>query len=122
MFILELYDRDGNKLNIGDYVAISDGKNFTFYSEVKYLADKGVITPFHTFSFHSFIKVDSIPDNAIKSTELSYDIWYVSKISSDNDKNGEAAREYLMSWRECEIPLQKRCWRIKLQTEQLELF
>ena len=53
MFKLELYDRKGNILSIGDIVKISDGKGFHFFSEVKFLEDEKCIAPFHTFSFHS---------------------------------------------------------------------
>ena len=76
MFTLELYDRKGNKLNIGDIVKISDGKNFTFYSEVKYLEKEKAIAPFHTFCFHSFEKVETVPDHAKPGTEERYKIWY----------------------------------------------
>lgn len=110
MFILTLQDRKGNELNEGDIVKISNGKDFTFYSEVKYLEDEQCIVPFHTFSFHSFEKVDKLPNNAIQSTETRYKIWYVSAIDAEEDKTGEEFRQYLMSWRECEIALEYRCF------------
>ena len=76
MFNLELYDRKGVKLKLGDIVKVSNRHNFNFYAEVKYLPNEGVITPFHTFSFHSFEKVDAVPEHAVKSTEDRYNIWY----------------------------------------------
>jgi hypothetical protein len=114
MFKLSLYDRSGNILNIGDIVKVSDGKNFTFYAEVKYLENEKLITPFHTFSFHSFVKIDSIPENAKKCSEERYNIWYTHPPELDDKKAAEAANQYLISWRECEHLLEKRCFRIEL--------
>ena len=114
MFKLELYDRIGNKLNIGDIVKISNGKEFTFYSEVKYLEKEKAIAPFHTFSFHSFEKVDSIPENAEKLDEERYNIWFINPPDSDEKNIPEYANKYLMSWRECEHLLEKRCFSISL--------
>lgn len=112
MFILELYDRKGKKLNTGDIVRVSDGKRFTFYSEVKYLEIEQAIAPFSTFSFHSFEKVDKVPDDAIKSTESRYDIWY-RPVESDEDLEASDFEKYLMDWRHCENHIDKRTWRIK---------
>lgn len=117
-FILKLYDRIGNELNTGDIVKISDRKLFTFFCEVKYLEKEKIITPFHTFSFHSFEKVDSIPENAIKSTEERYNIWFMPNQSGEFDSNAEDFLKYLMSWRECEHHLEKRSWRIERCTNQ----
>ena len=116
MFILKLQDRKCNELKEGDIVKISDGKSFTFFAEVKYLEREGVITPFHTFSFHSFEKVDKVPDNAIKSTEERYDIWYLYREEAEEDKEAEDFEKYLMSWLECEHHLEKRSWKIQKQT------
>jgi hypothetical protein len=102
MFTLKLYDRKGIELGIGDIVEISDGKTFTFYAEVKYLEKEKVITPFHTFSFHSFEKVDKVPEFAIKSTEERYNIWYVQNDDRIEDKGAGEAERYLMDWRCCE--------------------
>lgn len=116
MFILKLYDRRGTELKLGDIVKISDYRSkFTFFCEVKYLEDQQVITPFHTFSFHSFEKVDSVPANAKESTEERYKIWYLHDDEAEDDTNRESFDKYLMSWRECEDLLEKRCWRIELQ-------
>ena len=120
MFVLELFDREGTKLNIGDYVAVSNSERFTFYAEIKYLIDEGIITPFHTFSFSSVVKVDKIPDNAIRSTEERYNIYYVPEEEKDND--GKRFKEFLLSWRKCEHHLRTTSWRIRLQQQQLELF
>lgn len=108
MFKLKLLDRNGNTLKIGDIVKISNGKEFTFYAEVKYLEKEKVITPFHTFSFHSFEKVDKVPEHAVKSTEERYDIW----VTHDTEVDNSAAEKYLMSWRECEHLLES-CFKIE---------
>lgn len=122
MFTLELYDRKGVKLELGDIVKVSDGRDFHFFAEVKYLESEQCITPFHTFSFHSFEKVDSVPENAIKSTEGRYNIWYVENPEIDNYK--ESAERYLIDWRACEHLLEKKVFRIRLSTieKQTELF
>lgn len=122
MFKLELYDRKGNKLNIGDIVRISDGKGFHFFSRITFLENEKCIAPFHTFSFHSFEKVDKLPENAIKSAEERYDIWYLpSEIPDEEPYIGE---KYLIDWRQCEHLLNQRCFRIELvkENEQLKLF
>jgi hypothetical protein len=122
MFQLELYDRKGNQLHEGDIVKISDGTKFSFYAEVKYLKDEGVIAPFSTFSFHSFEKVKSVPNGAVKSDETRYGIWFMK--SENKDKNAEDFKRYLISWRECEIPIQERCYRISIKksVKQPQLF
>lgn len=112
MFTLTLHDRKGTELNEGDFVKISNGKQFTFFAEVKYLEKEGVIAPFHTFSFHSFEKVDEIPKEAKHSTEERYNIWYLYDEKAAKDKNAETFKDYLISWRECEHHLEKRSWRI----------
>jgi len=114
MFKLELFDRKGNKLNLGDIVKVSNGRNFSFYAEVKYLEDEKLITPFHTFSFHSFEKVDSIPEHAVKSNEERYDIWYTHNPELDEKESEEYASRYLSDWRHCEHLLENRCFKIEL--------
>jgi len=111
MFILKLQDREGKELNEGDLVAISNGKEFTFYCEVKFLEKEQAIAPFHTFSFHSFVKVDKLPENAIKSSEERCNIWYVP--NAEEDKGANSFNRYLISWRECEIALEKRAFNIQ---------
>ena len=120
MFKLKLFDRKGIELHLGDIVKVSDGHNFKFYSEVKYLPDQKVITPFHTFTFHSFEKVDKIPDNAIESTETRYKIWWTPDSEVDNRAN--EFEHYLMSWRECERLLEKNVFRIEQIIIQGKLF
>jgi hypothetical protein len=124
MFILKLQDRNGAELNIGDIVKVSNGKNFQFYCEVKYLEDEQSITPFHTFSFHSFEKVDKIPENAIKTDEERYGIWYVNSPETDPIEHKEKVSNYLIEWRALECLLSKGIYRIeKVKTiEQLKLF
>lgn len=113
MFILKLFDRNKKELNEGDFVKISDGRRFTFFCEVKYLPDEKVIAPFHTFSFHSFVKVDAIPDNAIASTEERYRIWYVYDEDAEEDKEANLFEKYLSDWRVCEHLIDKRCYNIE---------
>lgn len=113
MFKLELYDRIGNKLKIGDIVKVSNRDQFNFYAEVKYLEKEHCITPFHTFSFHSFEKVDKVPENAIKSTEERYGIWYTNAPESDQKEATERAERYLLDWRQCEHLLGNGCFRIE---------
>jgi hypothetical protein len=111
MFKLTLCDRNGTELNEGDIVRISDGKQFKFYSEVKFLADQKVIAPFHTFSFHSFEKVDKLPDGVTESTEKRYKIWWHA--DSIKDEKFDRGEKYLLSWRECERLIKDNCFRIE---------
>jgi hypothetical protein len=121
MFKLNLYDRIGNELKPGDIVKVSDGRNITFYSEVKYLEKEQVITPFHTFSFHSFEKVDKVPVDAVKSSEERYNIWFTHSKEVDIDAAKHVASDYLMDWRNCEHLLKTKCFRIELE-KQITLF
>lgn len=114
MFTLTLHDRNGATLNQGDIVKVSNGRGFTFYSEVKYLEKEKIIAPFHTFSFHSFEKVDKVPDNAIPSSEERYKIWYMKDNESEIDESPGDFERYLMDWRCCEHLLEKRIYRIEL--------
>lgn len=109
MFILELYDSFGNKLKMGDVVKVSNGRNFCFYAEVKYLEKEKVITPFHTFSFHSFEKIDTLPENLKKATEERYNIWF----QDNTEEQRISAEGYLSDWRQCEHLLEKGCYRIE---------
>jgi hypothetical protein len=112
MFKLTLHDRKGQELKEGDIVKVSDGRNIKFYSEVKYLPESKAIAPFHTFSFHSFEKVDKLPENAVlQPTETSYKIWYIVGIEPDED--AKDFEDYLLSWRECERLLEKNIFRIE---------
>jgi len=114
MFKLEIYDRKGIKLNIGDIVKVSNGKEFSFYSEVKYLEKERALTPFHTFSFHSFEKVDAVPDHAQKATEERYNIWFTHSPQLDDTEAAEQANKYLIDWRSCERFLDNRTFKIEL--------
>lgn len=116
MFTLELYDRNGVKLQLGDLVKISNGKSFDFYSEVKYLPEEQIITPFHTFSFHSVVKVDEVPEGATKAREDRYNVWYLPN-RDQIDTDPEAGERYLMSWRTCEYKLNEKMFRIKIQEQ-----
>lgn len=113
MFILKLYDRKGVELKQGDIVKISDGKAFTFFAEVKYLEKEKVITPFHTFSFHSFEKVNKVPEQAKKSTEERYGIWYIDRDEAERDDRSETCEDYLMGWRACEHNIGTKCYSIE---------
>lgn len=117
MFILKLFDRKGVELHLGDIVKISDGKRFTFFCEVKFLEKENAITPFHTFSFHSVEKVDSVPPEAIKSTEERYNIWYQYLEEAENDPRPYLFEKYLMDWRQCEHLINNRCYQIELHND-----
>lgn len=121
-FILTLHDRNGTELNMGDYVKICNRANeFEFFAEVKYLEDQKVITPFHTFSFHSFEKVTEIPKEAVKSHEERYNIYYLEDPDFNSEDNAEQFKDYLMSWRECEHNIENRSYRIELIKENPQL-
>ena len=111
MFILKLYDRKGTELHEGDLVKISDGNRFKFFSEVKYLEKENAIAPFHTFSFHSFEKVDAIPSHAKESTEERYKIWFTH--NPENDEDSETYEHYLRDWRMCEMKIDKKVYGIE---------
>ena len=112
MFKLKLFDRKGIELHLGDIVKISDGRRIQFYSEVKYLESEKAISPFHTFSFHSFEKVDKLPDNAIRSPmETKYNIWYLPDPEADEAHDFDG---YLMRWKECERLLKNNVFNIEL--------
>ena len=122
MFTLELYDRKGVKLNIGDLVKVSDGHHFSFFAEVTFLEHENAIAPFHTFTFHSFEKIDKLPDNVEKSTiEERYNVWYSVSDKKEIDEQAANFARYLHDWRQCERLIDDGCFRIKLQ-KQLELF
>ena len=122
MFTLELYDRKGTKLNIGDLVKISDGRHFGFYAQVTFLEKENAIAPFHTFTFHSFEKIDKLPDNVKKSPhEERYNVWYTVSDNKEIDAQAADFAHYLREWRHCERFIDDGYFRIKLQT-QLELF
>lgn len=93
MFVLKLYDRKGVELKIGDIVKVSNGKLCTFFCEVKYLEDQECITPFHTFSFHSFEKIKEVPANATKSTEERYNVWYLYDDEAEPDKGAKECEQ-----------------------------
>lgn len=114
MFILELYDSNGNKLECGDIVKVSNGREFSFYAEVKYLEVEQVIAPFHTFSFHHFEKVDHVPDHAIQSSEERYKVWYTHTPEVTAPEAKQYAEKYLIDWRQCEHLLEEKCFRVKL--------
>lgn len=119
MFKLTIHDRNGVKLKEGDIVKMSDNR-MIFFAEIKYLEKEKVLTPFHTFSFHSVEKVDRLPETAIKSTEERYGIWFMPTTEFE-DQGREAFSKYLMSWRECEHLLEKRMWRIEKITNNKKL-
>jgi hypothetical protein len=116
MFILKLYDSNGNELKQGDIVRVEHGRRElnTFFAEVKYLEQEQAIAPFHTFSFHKFYKVDALPEGVVKSTEERYNIWYFTRKEGDTEEF-DPVSQYLMDWRQCEHLLEKRCYRIEKQ-------
>jgi len=113
MFKLTLHDRNGVELKEGDIVKISNGRDFSFFAEVKWLEKEQVLTPFHTFSFHSFEKVDKVPDNARKGNEERYGIWFMYEDEGrEHDEKQEYFDKYLADWRQCEHLLDNKCYRI----------
>lgn len=121
-FKLTLHDRKGTELNQGDIVRVHNtGREYEFYAEVKYLPKEKVIAPFHTFTFHSFEKVDKVPDNAVQSTNERYNIWYLG--NAEQTDNAELHESYLSSWRACEHYLSDGCYNIELiESKQQTLF
>lgn len=120
-FELTLYDRKGVQLNEGDIVKVSDGKSFKFYSEVKYLEKEQSIAPFHTFCFHSFEKVDKVPEGLNEGTgEERYRIWY--DMNAEPDTDAKYYENYFMDWRKCERMMESP-WRVKkIEEKQGKLF
>lgn len=119
MFILKLYDRKGQELQLGDIVKVSNGRAFQFFARVTFLGAEQAIAPFHTFTFHSFEKVDKLPESVVKSTEERYDIWYLPEELAELDTDADKFNHYLMDWRSCEHLLDNRCWRIEREQPRL---
>ena len=124
---LTIHDRKGVELDFGDIVKISgrsySGNSFDFYCEITYLPEVESVAPFHTFAFHSFEKVDKVPDTAVKSDEERYNCWYVPHNWEDDenpqeDKEAEYFNRYLMEWRECEHLLEQKIFRIKFPSPE----
>lgn len=113
MFILTIHDRNGVELKEGDLVKISNGREFTFYSEVKWLEKEKVLAPFDTFSFHSFEKVDSIPPNAKKSNIESHNVWFALADNTEYDGKADAFKNYLTSWWRINVGIENRSYQIK---------
>lgn len=117
MFILTVHDREGTELKDGDIVAVSGhnhGDNrFKFFAEVKWIPEKQVLTPFHTFTFHSFLKVDKVPDGAVpfKDDMADYKIWYIC--DSEVDTKARDYERYLIDWRDCERLIENHIFRIR---------
>ena len=109
MFTLKLYDRKGEELHEGDIIKISNGREIAFYSEVKYLPEQQIIAPFDIFSFHSFEKVDELPENAKELNENRFRCWFVPK---QDDPDASYGEKYLMDWRQCEHLLEEKCYLI----------
>ena len=118
MFTLKLYDRKGIELNLGDIVKISDGRWIEFFAEITYLEKDKCIAPFHTFSFHSFEKVDKVPENALRATEERYNVYYL--INKEEDYEAKNYESYLTEWRSCEHLLEKGYYRIIKAEENTE--
>lgn len=119
MFTLTLHDRNGEELKEGDIVrVISHNNRLQFYAEVKWLEAEQAIAPFHTCSFHSFEKVDAVPDNAVRTWEQRYGVWYVpGELQQEGEHKRDEHSQYLYDWLQCEHLLKKKCYRIKLATE-----
>ncbi len=118
MFELSIHDIHGVDLKEGDIVEVLGNRITRFFAEVKWLEKEQVLSPFHTFCFSGFVKVDSIPEKAIKSGEERFNMWYLASEDQDN----KSIEDYLLSWRECEHLLDNRCFRIKKIQGQQKLF
>lgn len=110
MFTLKIHDRNGIELKEGDIVKVHNNREFVFFSEVKWLEQEQAIAPFHTFAFHSFEKVDSVPESAIKSNEERYNVWYLEQ--EKEDPKLDFFEKYRIGWLECEHELDNRSYRI----------
>lgn len=111
MFTLELLDINGVVLQEGDIVKVINGRgsDYTFFSEVKYLEKENAIAPFHTFCFHSFEKVDKLPEGVVESNEERYKIWYHGGMPQ---KGIDGISKYLADWRACERAIDKGTFKI----------
>lgn len=120
-FLLTLHDHHGKELKLGDIVRVNTGNSYPshFWARVTWLEKEKTIAPFGTFAFHSFERVDKLPDGAIKSTEKDYDIWYIT--NDEEEATAEIYENYLISWRVCEDLLQKGCFKIT-PNNQLTIF
>lgn len=119
---LILTDVHGKTLNFGDIVKINSGRggDSCFYAQITYLEKEKSIAPFHSFSFHSFEKVDKVPEGAKELSETRYKSWFMNT-DIEAEKRFEG---YLMDWRKCEHEL-NRCFHIILEEEkeiQIKLF
>lgn len=116
--VLKLTDVHGKELNFGDIVKINSGRgvNSCFYAEVKYLEKEQAIAPFHTFSFHSFEKVDKLPEGAKELNEERYKCWFHTdeKEADRQQEIKESFDGYLIDWRKCEHEL-NRCFHIVIE-------
>ena len=109
MFQLIIKDSNGIALNEGDIVKVTGNYSAHFYCEVTYLDNEKALAPFHTFSFHTIVKVDRLPANAVKGMEDRYNMWYVSADAKDIEK----LNKYVASWRDCERLIDKGCFHIE---------
>lgn len=114
MFTVKLFDRDHQELKIGDIVAISDGKALKFYAEIQFMEKERMVSPFHTFSFHSVKKVEKVPDGAELCTEDRFKCWYMP--NPENDAVSERHNDYLIEWRKCERMLEHTMFEVSPAT------
>lgn len=114
MFHLKIKDREGTPLKIGDIVEVSDGKRINFLCRVEWMGKERMLSPFHTFSFHSVRKIgDSlacIPDGAVQCDEPRFMCWYLE--NPEADTKAQDHPHYLMEWRKCERLLES-CYEIE---------
>lgn len=107
MFKLRFFDCNQVEIHEGDTIKIYAGNTTIFYSEVKYLQEEKVLVPFHNFAWFRFEKVNTVPLFAIKSDEARFNLWYEPDV-----KHNYVPQELLISWRDAEVLLEKRCWQI----------
>lgn len=132
MFRLTLHDNMGVELVEGDIVKVINRghDNTIFFSEVRWIekngCKEGILVPFHTFSFHSFQKIEGgleallsiYKDRLIECIVEGVEYWYVSKLDSEklnddeNEEDEDEVSKYLMDWRQCEYLISEGCYRI----------
>lgn len=117
MFRLKLYDILGQELHIGDIVRIRGNYEVTFFCKVEYDKERGILHPFHTFSFHRVAKIDKLPEGVIETKDNGRTYWYFREKQNENQVPNKSDRvmEYLVSWRECESNLKTYMYRIELE-------
>ena len=71
-------DSNGAKLKTGDLLKIQS-RNSVFYTKMQVI--KGSLYPFDQFAYDNIVKVESLPDRAVKSkTDDGVEFWYSNEV------------------------------------------